>query len=61
MNLCKIHFSLELTVGVIKNETLVFNNFSAQDPGLRRVKMAWTFLLNSALFFCFKNWCKITS
>ena len=28
---------------------------------LRRVKMAWTFLLNSALFFRFKNWCKITS
>ena len=23
--------------------------------------MAWTFLLNSALFFRFKNWCKITS
>ena len=28
---------------------------------LRRVKMAWTFLLNSAQFFRFKNWCKITS
>ena len=28
---------------------------------LRRVKMAWTFLLNSAQFFCFENWCKITS
>ena len=28
---------------------------------LRRVKMACTFLLNSALFFRFKNWCKITS
>ena len=27
---------------------------------LRRVKMAWTFLLNTAQFFCFKNWCKIT-
>ena len=28
---------------------------------LRRVKMPWTFLLNSAIFFRFKNWCKITS
>ena len=28
---------------------------------LRRVKMAWTFLPSSAHFFCFKNWCKITS
>ena len=28
---------------------------------LRRVKMACTFLPNSAQFFCFKNWCKITS
>ena len=28
---------------------------------LRRVKMAWTFLLNSALFFRFKNWYKIIS
>ena len=28
---------------------------------LRRVNMACTILLNSALFFGFKNWCKITS
>ena len=27
---------------------------------LRRFKMAWTFLPNSAHFFCFKNWCKVT-
>ena len=27
---------------------------------LRRVKMTWTFLLNSAQFFRFKNCCKIT-
>ena len=32
--------------------------FSAK---LRRVKMAWTFLPNTAQFFRFKNWCKITS
>ena len=28
---------------------------------MTRVKIAWTFLLKSALFFCFKNRCKITS
>ena len=28
---------------------------------LRRVKMAWTFLPNTAQSFRFKNWCKITS
>ena len=28
---------------------------------LIRGKMAWIILLYSAIFFCFKNWCKITS
>ena len=27
---------------------------------LKRIKMAWTFLLKSAQLFRFKNWCKIT-
>ena len=58
-------------LGNIHNMSLVpvtFRNFFFKSSKngtfwakLRRVKMAWTFLLNSALFFRFKNWCKITS
>ena len=57
-------------LGNIHNMSLVpvtFGNFFFKSSKngtfwakLRRVKMAWTFLLNSALFFGFKNWCKLT-
>ena len=58
-------------LGNIHNMSLVpvtFGNFFFKSSKngtfwakLRRVKMACTFLPNSAQFFCFKNWCKITS
>ena len=55
-------------LGNIHNMSLApvtFGNFFSNSPKfwakLSRVKMACTFLLNSALFFRFKNWCKITS
>ena len=58
-------------LGNIHNMSLVpvtFGNFFFKSSKngtfwakLRRVKMAWTFLLKSAQFFRFKNLCKITS
>ena len=57
-------------LGNIHNMSLVpvtFRNFFKSSKNgtfwakLRRVKMACTFLLYSAIFFRLKNWCKITS